>query len=85
MRTFFESTTNHNVPKDVFLIAEDSHMSGEIVTTFYADKEGNMWEVGDWKYDKPQPLTMSRLYKATMLSPKMVTCMYNRWRENDIL
>lgn len=56
MRTYPTRTANRNVPAGVFLIAEASTMSGEIVTTYYADKEGNLWGVKDWKGCRPYPV-----------------------------
>lgn len=54
MRTYPKSTSNKNVPQGVFLIAETSAMSGEIITTYYADKNGYLWKVYDWKGCRPE-------------------------------
>ena len=55
MRTYPTNTANRNVPANSFLIAETSQMSGEIITTYYATKDGSLWKVTDWKSDKPSP------------------------------
>ena len=56
MRTYPTSTANKNVPKGVFLLAEQAAMSGEIVTTYYSTEDGKLWRVVDWIYSKPYPV-----------------------------
>lgn len=55
MRTYPTNTSNRNVPRGSFLIAETSQMSGEIKTTYYANREGELFKVYDWKGSKPSP------------------------------
>lgn len=72
MRLYPQATANRNVPKDVFLIAETSSMSGEIKTTYYADSDFFAWKVGDWVGDKPQRAFMSELCRLTGDTVNMV-------------
>lgn len=64
-RTYPGSTANPNVPKNVYLIAEVTTMSGEIVTTYYIDLAGCMWKVSDWVNNKPVPVSVATLCKLT--------------------
>lgn len=61
MRLYPQRTMNPNVPLGMFLIAETEAMSGEIRTTYYADRDGSTYGVGDWSGDEPQPTTLQRI------------------------
>jgi hypothetical protein len=65
MRIFPVSTSNKNVPKDAYLLAETYAMSDEIITTYYADKENNLWAVTDWINDKRQPVPLFKICRLT--------------------
>jgi len=71
-RLYPQSTSNPNVPEDTFLIAEVTTMSGEINTTYYATREGDMFSVGDWSVDRPHPVYMNQLWKLTGDTPNMI-------------
>ena len=81
-RTMPTQTRNHNVPKNALLMAETEQMSGEIVTTYYADGDGLMWAVGDWVMDKPHPVYMFELCRLTGLTEGMIRGAYESWRRN---
>ena len=72
MKTYPTSTSNQNVPKDVYLLAEVATMSDEIQTTFYATKTGKLWKVGDWITDKPQPAYLFEICRLTGDCEQMV-------------
>jgi hypothetical protein len=65
MRTYPTTTSNANVPKDVYLLAETSTMSGEIVTTYYATQDLELFAVVDWKGDKPLPVALFEICRVT--------------------
>ena len=69
------ATANRNVPKGVLLLADIPTMSGEIVTTYYIDREGKGWKVGDWVTDKPQRISMSEMCRVTAEWESII-----RWR-----
>lgn len=75
-RLYPQSTSNPNVPEDTFLIAEVTTMSGEIVTTYYATKEGDTLSVTDWSGQKPQPVYMNQLWKLTGNTPNMLNAQW---------
>ena len=72
MRTYPITTSNINVPKDVFLLAETSAMSGEVVTTYYATRDLYLYKVGDWKGDKPELVPLSVICRLTGDTERMV-------------
>ena len=82
IRTMPAQTANHNVPKNVLLMAETKQMGGEIVTTYYIDSDGFMWAVGDWVMDKPSSLYMFELCRLTGLTEGMIRGAYESWRRN---
>ena len=84
MRTMPTSTANRNVPADVLLLAETETMSGEIVTTYYADREGYTWSVIDWKGHKPLPVYLPELWRLTGLSPNMLSGAWSSWKRNAL-
>lgn len=71
-----EAVANKNVPMDVYLIADISQMSGEIHTTYYINRNGEMFKVKDWVMCKPEKSTLSELCKLTGDSEMMIN---NRW------
>jgi hypothetical protein len=73
MKTYPISTSNQNVPRDVYLLAEISAMSGEIIVTYYADRNLHLWFVGDWIDDKPASAYLFEICKLTGDSEYMVT------------
>jgi len=79
MKSYPTSTANKNVPASVLLLAETSSMSGEIVTTYYIDRDGNMLKVADWKGDKPSPVFFNQLYKLIGDTPNMIEA---RWKSH---
>jgi len=81
MKTFCNRNeiVNQNVPQDLFIIAHTSTMSGEIQTTYYATREGDMFMVSDWKGNRPEPLTMHMIWQLTGLTPAMVEGEYLSW------
>ena len=46
---------NYNVPRDALILAERSVGSGELVTTYYATPDGELYKVADWKWSRPVP------------------------------
>lgn len=72
MRIYPQTTANKNVPANSFLICETSAMSGEIVTTYYADKDGHLFKVTDWKGNKPVQAYLPELWKLTGDTPNMI-------------
>lgn len=84
MRLYPERTTNRNVPADVFIVAETEAMSGEIRTTYYVDRWGNIWQCGDWIMDnKPHHATMHDLCRLTYDTEQMITSRWESWKAND--
>jgi hypothetical protein len=83
MHLYPERTENRNVPADVFIVAETEAMSGEIVTTYYADLEGNIWQCGDWVIDKSRPATMHNLCKLTWDTEQMIAGRWQSWKEGQ--
>ena len=81
-RTMPTQTLNHNVPKDVLLIAESELSSGEIIVTYYIDLEGRMLGVCDWVSDKPYPVGMYKLCRLTGMTEGMIRGIYESWRRN---
>jgi hypothetical protein len=79
VRTYPVSVSNSNVPKDVYLVADESLTSGELHYTYYIDREGNMFMVADWKDSKPAPVTMHMLTKLTGDSEQMITARCESW------
>jgi len=63
---------NTNIPDDVLILHIKSTMSGEIRTTYFVDKNGNLFACGDWADDKPYPITQHELYKQTGLTPFII-------------
>jgi hypothetical protein len=82
MKCYPQNTANNNVPDNVFLIAETSQMSGEIITTYYIDLRGNIFKVGDWSIDKPQPAYPFEICRLTGDTYKMINFRWNLWKEN---
>lgn len=82
MRTLPTATANRNVPADVLLLAETEAMSGEIVTTYYADREGFLWKVIDWNGHRPEPVYLPELWRLTGLSPALLTGEWSSWKRN---
>ncbi len=74
-------TSNRNVPKDVFLVAESVSMSGEIVQTYYIDRNGFYHFVYDWVGDRSYYTTMHDLCRATGDIERMVRARYELWKE----
>ena len=72
MKTYPQTTANNNVPKGAFLLAEQSAMSGEIVTTYYADKDGFLWKVDDWINSKPHPVFLFEACRLTGDTERML-------------
>lgn len=79
MRTFPDGTTNKNVPKDVFLIAETERMSGEIIETYYATEDGKTYGVTDWSGNKPHPAYMNELCRLTGDTEQMLELRYRNY------
>lgn len=77
MRTYPTSTSNRNVPADVYLIAELA--VGECNYTYYADKNGDLWKVGDWKGDKPQSAYLNDVCRLTGDCEFMVEGRVSSW------
>jgi hypothetical protein len=84
MRTLFDSakSVNQNVPKDCFVIAEYSTMSGEIYHTYYATVSGQMFYVTDWTGNTPSPAFYTEIYKVTGLSERTINTVYDAWLIN---
>jgi hypothetical protein len=84
MRTLFDSSksVNPNVPKDCFVIAEYSTMSGEIHHTYYANVDGQMFHVTDWSCDIPSPAFYSEIHKETGLWQRLIDAEYDAWMIN---
>lgn len=74
-----QHTTNQNVPRGAFLVAEKTSMSGEITETYYVTKDGSIWRVGNWCTDKPHPGSMSMLCRATFDTEQMIESL---WRQH---
>ena len=72
MRLYPQNTANQNVPRGSFLIAEVSTMSGEIKTTYYADREGNLFSVVDWKGCKPSQVYLFEVCRLTGDTERMI-------------
>ena len=70
-------TTNRNVPKNVFLVAEKVTMSGEIAVTYYIDCDGNIHKVSNWVTNTPQPAYPYELCRITGDTEQTVN---NRWK-----
>jgi hypothetical protein len=83
MRTYPTSTANPNVPPGVFLIAETSAMSGEIIETFYATSTGDIFRVCDWSMSKPRPAYMNQVCKFTGDTPNIITARYESYFRKD--
>ena len=83
MRITPTETANPNVPSGVFLIAESSRMSGEIIETVYADSTGYIFKVADWSQSKPQPVYMTEVWKLTGLTPYMITAQWESHYRNS--
>lgn len=83
MKLYPERTANRNVPADVFIVAEIENMSGEIVTTYYIDREGNIWQCGDWVMDKSHPATMHNLCKLAWDTEQMIERHWKSWKEDQ--
>ena len=77
MRTYPKTTSNKNVPKGVFLIAETSAMSGEIITTYYANTNGDLLKVEDWKGSKPSSV---HLFEVCRLTGDTEFMLLSRWK-----
>jgi hypothetical protein len=76
------STSNHNVPNDVLLMAEEELCSGEITITYYIDRDSNMFDVCDWVLSKPYPVSMRTMCRKTGLTEQLIAGMYDSWRRN---
>ena len=72
-RCYPNHTTNKNVPSNSFLLFERSRMSGEVITTYYSDVDGNLFGVGDWINDKPYPASMHKIAQLTGDTERMIT------------
>ena len=84
MRVLPENTGNRNIPRSgVFLIAEETVCSGEQTTTFYADADGNMWKVGNWVMDKPQPALLLDVGRLTGLPGLAIMEAFDAWRSGQ--
>jgi hypothetical protein len=84
MRCYPESTSNRNVPLNVFLVAETEAMSGEVHTTYYIDASGTMLKVSDWTSSKAQPVRMFELCRLTLDTERMIEARYKQWREHVV-
>lgn len=79
IKSYPQSTANPNVPRDVYLLAEVSLTSGEVVETAYIDRAGNMWIVCDWSGHKPVSLPMFRACRMTGDTEKMIESRWESW------
>lgn len=83
MRTYPTSTSNRNVPSNVYLLAEVTE--GETNITYYATEGGALYKVGDWATDEPHPAFLSEVCRLTgdgemMISARVDSFFY--WRNN---
>jgi hypothetical protein len=69
------TTTNKNVPDNVFIIYESNVCGGEIITTTYITGDGSIMQVGDWCTDKPHSIS---LYEASRLTGDNDDVLYNK-------
>lgn len=80
-------TCNKNVPENAFLFFETESCSGEIHTSYFADRDGNMFKVIDWVDNKPQPITMSILASFAWINYGISDVTLERafmaWKENN--
>jgi len=79
------NTSNRNVPPDAFLFFTVESCGNEIREDYYADKEGNLFSVTDWKGHKPFPITMSKLAKSAIefgvpMSDKALESAFDYWK-----
>lgn len=77
-------TSNRNVPKNVFLVAESVSMSGEIVLTYYIGRDGLFYLVYDWVGDRPHYATMHDLCRVTGDIERMVRLRYEQWKAQRV-
>lgn len=77
MRTYPIETNNSNVPKDCFLLSE--WKEGETTYTCYCLENGDIYKVGDWKYDKPIPVTLHNATHLTGDSEQMIEFRYRQF------
>jgi hypothetical protein len=78
-RTYPTGVSNQYVPKDVYLVADESLTSGELHYTYFIDRQGNIFMVADWKGSKPAPVSMHKLTELTGDSEQMITARCESW------
>lgn len=62
-------TSNKNVPLNSCLICEYAQMSGEIITTTFADEFGQLWCVTDWVNDKSHKIDPADVAREMEIKP----------------
>ncbi len=83
MRCYPESTSNRNVPANVFLVAEAEAMSGEVIVTYYVDSSGYLNKVTDWKDNRPRLASVDEVCQLTGDTEKMVNAHYHQWLDSQ--
>ena len=79
IRCYPNKTTNKNIPESVFLVAEIVVSSLENKTTYYIDKKGDIFKVGDWVTDKPDVAYPFELVRLTEDSLNLITSRWESW------
>ena len=81
IRTLPRQTTNPNVPRGVLLLAETVTADREITTTWYVDRAGGLWKVGDWCTDRPAEASLSLVCRLTFLTEGLLRGIWQSWVE----